>query len=332
MKPVAILLAASLAISPTPGSAQTGERAPDGGYLLVDTVLDGIEAGHIVPVFTHVALEGDEMRFTFLSYYIPSSADCEQFGKCHDAVQALTLRFEERDGILHVISHEILEAPDATIDRPDVDMPHIILPMRAFVDVARVHWQPHGFTLIHGDQRGRRSSIEGRFVAASLDFSRAAVAFSGIFELSLREVGDCILQQITTMNLRAERSPAEEELLATARVTERVRRLNAEAAYYEYGSTPDPRDPEEVRDLRDRASILHIALVPIRPPEELTAQLEELVSSMPGFAEIYADVIAGHEDEIIAARRYTTRANAVLRDVPYEEQAARVCTSILFGE
>lgn len=292
MRATAILLAATLLALP----AAAGERSPDGGYLLVDPVLPGVAEGVIVPVTTHVTLSGDVLSFTFLTS--DRSA----------GVEALTVRFTEAGGALAVAAHEIAGGAEGVIDRADLDRAHILLPMLAFLDGAGVAWEAQGFTLTQGATRGR-------FVAASAEFAREALALTAAHGVSLARLGTCTLRQLAEINLRAGRSPAEEEVLAAARTLGRLALMRGDAAR------------------REGADLLGAVIGDLVRSQGAT--LDGVLAARagaPGFAAAHAAAIAGHEADIVAAAVHLARAARVLGPLDGEAQAARLCASVLLPD
>lgn len=297
--------------------AQADDRPASGGYVLVDTVLDGIAAGYIVPIFTHMTLDttpaGGRMEFTFMTSYGADSLSCSLSQKCDRAVNALGLDFiETDDGRITVTDVDIRTGPGMTIDRPDFDDEHIIQPMLALVDGAQVTWTNGEIKLApEGWPNGRTA----RFLAGDRDAALDALAFALQFELSLRDLDSCVIRQLMEIANGSAlfRSEADREILQVAHIAGLLMRIDDQASYWSTDPDGDSRDPDDVQTVLISRMMLQMAIsVPYQEGEVTADAVEEGIalirtSSIQNFDAIRAELILPNLAALGAVRRYHAR-------------------------
>lgn len=320
MRLIACVLVLVAAFTARAAVADDGPQS--GSYMLVDTVLDGVEAGDIIPIFTHMAVtatpDGGHMEFTFLSSYAGDSITCEAIQKCERAVNALGLDFVMRnDGRLSVRDVDIRTGPGLTIDRDDVDEPFIIRPIIAMIDGAQATWSENEIVLTPlGWPAGRTA----RFLSADLDEAYDALAFALSFEVSLGYLDHCVIRQVMEIaNLSTLlRSEAERELLDAVHFAGVFTRLDDQIGYWAFDRDNDPRDPAEVRAMQSRISLVGVAMVyvPYQDGEDSVAAIEEGIGALrdriDDFEAIRTDFILPNLDGIVAMRRTMGRYASVI--------------------
>ena len=320
MRLIACVLALTAVFAAPAALADDGPES--GGYMLVDTVLDGIEAGLIVPIFTHVEVtitpEGGHMEFTFFSSYAGDSMSCEMQQKCERAVNALGLDFAtDDDGRLAVTDADIRTGPGLTIDRADVDEPFIIRPMIALIDGAQATWSKNEIVLAPQDWPAGRTA---RFLSADLDDAYDALAFALGFEVALYQLDHCVIRQVMEIANRSTllRSEADRELLDAVHFAGAYTRLDDRIGYWAFDRDNDPRDPAEVSALQSRISLVRVAMayVPYQDGEDSVAAIEEGIGALrdriDDFEAVYADFILPNLDGIVAMRRMMGRYAAII--------------------
>ncbi len=333
----ACLAVCGLALSAAPARAQ---MPADGGYFLVDTVLDGVAAGFTVPIFTHVEVAGGRMEVTFITYFGGDVFVCSQYGKCSQAVTALGLDFTVSGGEVDVTGREIRTGVEEglSIDRPDVDLPYIISPMAEFIDGAAIDPIPEGFTLT---RTGRRGAKTARFMRATLEEAKDAIAFAAIFEQSLVELDHCVVRQVTALRHKADRTPSEEEVLGAARYVGLLRALDHESGYWYMEPEKFPGTEDEMQRIGERFMIADMLVKSgmIFPDLDTGTAIKDVLAmlrsryeeDLPG---LYAETVAGNEEALIAAIGYLrkTRAFFEAQGTSGEDVVARICRSIVIDE
>jgi len=315
------------------GSAYAGSRPDRGEYMLVTPILDGVEAGKIVPIYIHLTLDGDRMYFRFMNTFPTGVLMCEMFGKCERTVLGLSLRFAETaDGRIVVHEHKMYTGPGFVIDRKDVDIGYIQTPTLRAIDGAEVVWSDRGVTFT---SRGRRKTRTARFVRADLRLMEDALAFALSPEIAVGPLEYCITRQIVELANKPAPTRAEADILRAARAFGRAVRLARIPDYY--GNYPEkyPGPREILRRITDRNQVFHLALVYPAPDDwdsrDLDAILVPILKRMNDwFVPAYAESVFGHEEDILAARRHLARLGSAR--LAGFDLAFVICNSVLLEE
>lgn len=335
MRPIlpALALAGCLAVP----MAHADDGPVAGGYVLINTVLDGVAAGQIVPIYTRMELsetaEGGHMEFYFITAFHGDAAMCAQSGKCDREVNALGLDFTATaDGRIAVTDHEIRTGADLTIDRAEFDLPYIIQPMLTLVDGAAVTWSPGEITLSPQGWTGGRTA---RFLAADRDTVLDAVGFALSFEVSLGQLDHCVMRQLMEIAGTSSlfRSEADAAVLAVAHLAGLMMRLDDAAIAMAPGPSEEQPDLEAMRAARAPLLLLRLALAytPWQEGEDTAAVVDEaLEAARPAtgdaFDTLRAELILPNLDAIAAARRYYARFVTLLEQG--HDPVALLCRSI----
>lgn len=328
-------LAAAALVAASVSPAEAGGVLPDGGHILVDELLPGVDAGIIIPIYIHMQVTGTEAEVTFATIFPPDLIMCEAFGKCGQAVPALSLSFaEDGDGRITVTDREIHTGPGLTIDREDVDVAHIIEPVADFLDGARVTEDGHGLRLTNGFR-----SV--RLMPGDLRFMLDAMAFAASFDISLAPLDQCILRQVATLAAKPERSPREEEVLLAVKVYGELARIDAMQGMIVFDpATPDPAEQKTLRAMAIRWALAgvvrrlmdtEIADAPLPSDAELDRMISEELALFTAAGDrteaIRAEVMETRAPELRATIRYQARFfEAMMMGYVIEEL---VCRSIL---
>ena len=272
-----VLCAAMLSMA---ALATAGAAPRSGDYILVTPMLDGIGQGEIIPVYVHLRVGEGRMEFRYLTSFAPDAKMCELTQKCRRAVHGLTLPFTEaEDGTIRAGAPDFHTGEGQTIDRADADMGHILVPTVRAVSGARAEWSDGGLTLT---RKGRRRSRSFRFLPGDLRLLEDAIGFAVAHEVALSRLDYCIVRQVVEIANKPDPTPAEADVLATARAAGQFVRLRAEAGYYSLAPEKFPGPEADMRALRDRELMFSMALSLPTPEDAARDDLEPVLPDSPG--------------------------------------------------
>ncbi len=330
-------VAAAFALSIAPANA---DLPANGSYFLVDFVLEGVISGEIAPVFTHVEVIDGHMDVTFLTWGGADFLSCTELGKCAQAVQALDLDFTVEGGKIAVTGQEAHTGVGVgyTIWHSEPDESLIITPTADFIAGATVEPIPEGFSLTNA---GTGGPLSARFMRASLDEAKEAIALAGLFELPFAKLDHCIVRQITALRHSADRSAAEEEILGAARYAHLLREMEFKSGYWSGAPSQFPGSRAAMQRLHLEAALMNRLAISglIDRDVEVSEAIAKMLENMRrGRGEeidaAYANTIAGNEEALAAFVSFLRKHDAFMKSYGNDQDAkiVRLCDSIVINE
>ncbi len=322
------------------GGRQDVPRAlPQGGFMLVDTPLNGIAEGYIVPVFLHVEIAGNRMDWTFTTSFVPFDQSCKMYQKCQQSVQTLSHEVDwQADGSLAILDTVRRTGPGLAVDRPTEDETYVYNALNLFLKGAVLDLDASGGTITRDIRRGKQVV---RVMPATLDQSLSALAFAKAFELSLWQMNHCVIRQVLAFEAMQDPDPLAQDVLLAARYLRYLETLELEALYYS-GEPPAGKGFEvRMATLRHTAARFAVrtvsqmytdaALAGAPAPSDADApiaakQAVGLMQSRLGdfYSVVVREIIETRAQQLLAAARFDARRKAVAEPSD-EAMMARIC-------
>jgi len=315
---------------------------PPAEYLLVGDVFPAVKLGIMVPVFAHVRTDGDRMDWTFFTYFSADALFCEQTGKCARFVSTLSHRVSwADDGTLRVMDRTLTTGEGLTIDRREIDGPHVYGAIDRLLAGGTLTLTDRGGQLRKTGRRGAARTVD--LLPVSLDQALAALTFAGAFELSLARLDHCIIRQVAEFAADPAPTPAMTLVLEAMYYETELRRLRD----LTYTQPYDPDAPPEVTEAEERLAVLQFAkTVPVKPAAEaiidgaplsddalmaLVAETTEHWAELdrPAMTAAIEDLATDWRPRVLAAIRIAARAAAV--QFEGRDLQTAVCADITLG-